>query len=83
MEAKLEQQLCVLGSNEGVFAWHAQLPKLPSPVVNSAPQPRVMIYSHNRLAVIHHHQFISTPSLQHKGPPQCRQTKPRRSQGLT
>ena len=55
MEVKLEQQLCALGSNEGVFTWHALLPKLPSLVVNSTPQPRVMIFSHNKLAVVCHH----------------------------
>ena len=51
MEARLEQQLCVIENSGGAYVWHAPLPEWPSPVVNNEPRPHVVTCSCNKLAL--------------------------------
>ena len=45
-------------------------------LLDIALRPHAVTYSHNKLAVVRHNQLLSIPSLQHKGPQQCRQKGP-------
>ena len=79
MEARLEQQLCVIENSGGAYVWHAPLPEWPSPVVNNEPRPHVVTCSCNKLAFAHRYQPVSALNLLHGEARQYSQIEPRPS----